>query len=225
MALLHKLDCPRSMVTELWEHAASGRTPPRWVHDAHGWAEAADLGDYLGAHVPLFPPLLPSGRWEVVDHLWALTPSPSDAPTLAAAHPAVPGARCEGYCVEACAQLNGDVVAECGACDGPAYACRRGADGFPLRFPNSDDELTEVVATREARLAARDQDPDRCHGLPHSLRWLLGRLLAADPAMRGPPAALLSGLERLERLGGTASPVPGARPRVRVVANGTKDEL
>ena len=192
MALVHKLDCPPTMIQELWEHAASGRTPPRWAHAAEGWVEAADIGDYLGAYVPLFPPLLPpEATWQVENHLWTSTgllSSPiSPTAVLRNAHSLL----CKPYCVEPCAKLNGDVAMECGACDGPAYACRRGAAGFPAAAePTSKDESAD-----EPRAL------DRCHGIPHSLRWLLGRLLAADPAVRGPPAALLAGLERLERVG------------------------
>lgn len=185
MALLQKLDCPRTTVQRLWEHAASGRTAPRWAHDgadaAAGWAEACDLGDYLGPSVPLQESMLPPGEWANADHRWARQP----AATTDVLQPDASGL-CEPYCAEPCAALNGDVARECGGC-GASYACRPGGTGFPGAV---------VGAAAAASVATRG----RCMDLPHSLRWLLGRLTAADPAMRGPPAALLAAFERLVRL-------------------------
>uniref|UniRef100_A0A7S2DAD6 ShKT domain-containing protein n=1 Tax=Haptolina brevifila TaxID=156173 RepID=A0A7S2DAD6_9EUKA len=42
----------------------------------------------------------------------------------------VRGASCELWCTEECRRLNGNVEAECGACDGAAGGCHPGADGY-----------------------------------------------------------------------------------------------
>ena len=114
-------------------------------------------------------------------------------PRAAVGDPHVPGAGCAPYCTERCGDLNGDVAAECGACAGPGYACRPGSGGFPHL-------ATRQVVESERAVAAEPQQADRCHIGSHALRWLLGRLLAADPAMRGPPALLLTAVQRLESL-------------------------
>ena len=187
MALLHKLGCPSTLPASLWEHAASGRTPPRWTHGAAGWREAGALGDYLGAAVTLHPPLLPAGEWEVVDHRWSSTSAASGTQHVPQDDPAVLGG-CEPYCTEPCSALNGaSLVEECGACKGRSFACRPGAEGF-----------TSMETTREDRGATRRSD--RCDEMPHALRWLLGRLLSPDPALRGPPGRLLVALEKLHLL-------------------------
>ena len=134
-----------------------------------------------------------TGVWENVNHRWKIIEKVKDT---AAASPrrkpsqAKSRVSCEPYCTEPCANLNGDVAVECGTCVGEEFLCHPGGDGFPSEHTEGELPLAGAVQRKA----------DICHGVPHALRWLLGRLLSPEPALRGPPALLLAALERLRRL-------------------------
>lgn len=62
---------------------------------------------------------------------------------------------CLVHCQDMCAQLNGDVHFECGACSGTAYKCRPGADDFPegklAETKRQHEQLEEEERQRELR--------------------------------------------------------------------------
>lgn len=55
---------------------------------------------------------------------------------------------CEPFCDELCADLNGDIVHECGDCKEEMFACRPGEPGFPALPPSFDKDMNSRVADR-----------------------------------------------------------------------------
>ena len=47
-------------------------------------------------------------------------------------HPSGVSPECHVWCEDSCGSLNGDVVVECGGCQGDSFACRPGASDFPV---------------------------------------------------------------------------------------------
>ena len=59
------------------------------------------------------------------------------------------------HCANPCAELNGDVEHECGACSGASFGCRPGASGFPAKAASQPSNAACERGTAELLQRAR----------------------------------------------------------------------
>jgi hypothetical protein len=91
------------------------------------------------------------------------------------------GALCEPYCAERCATLTGDAAGiryECGACRGPHFRCKPGANGFPT---DSTHHKSQKAWSRpdDDRCGDRGR-ANPCAGHEHEVVCFLGGLTAEE---------------------------------------------
>ena len=118
------------------------------------------------------------------------TASGSATSTPGATTQTIPGSTCEPWCEATCAELNGDVVYECGGCTGLEHTCRPGAPGFP--GADASPSSSDVAAPRQSATVSASGDVSGGAGAfdaPAVARPASARSLAAMQAWADEQAA------------------------------------